>query len=56
MRICGGAAKGIPLQIPRANDIRPATEGNRERLFSSLKEKISGAFFLISLLELAPTD
>ncbi len=36
MRISGGKAKGIPLTIPQTAGLRPATEANRERLFSSL--------------------
>jgi len=46
VRICGGAAKGIPLQIPKGIEIRPATEANRERLFSSLGERVTGTHFL----------
>ena len=36
MRISGGKAKGITLRIPQTSGLRPATEANRERLFSSL--------------------
>lgn len=46
VRICGGAARGIPLQIPKGIEIRPATEANRERLFSSLGERVVGTHFL----------
>lgn len=46
VRICGGAARGIPLQIPKGIEIRPATEANRERLFSSLGERVTGIHFL----------
>jgi 16S rRNA (guanine966-N2)-methyltransferase len=46
MRISGGLAKGIPLEIPKGVDLRPATEANRERLFSSLGEKVLETSFL----------
>lgn len=46
MRISGGKAKGIPLHVPKGEHIRPATEVNRERLFSSLGESIIQASFL----------
>lgn len=46
MRICGGLAKGIPLQVPKGIEIRPATDANRERLFSSLGEIILNTRFL----------
>lgn len=46
MRISGGLARGIPLQIPKGVDLRPATEANRERLFSSLGEKVLETRFL----------
>ncbi len=36
MRINGGLAKGIPLRVTKTNNLRPATDANRERLFSSL--------------------
>lgn len=36
MRINGGLAKGIPLRVTKTNKLRPATDANRERLFSSL--------------------
>ncbi len=42
MRISGGNARGIPLRITRQSVLRPATESNRERLFSSLGEKTRG--------------
>ena len=46
MRVCGGKAKGIKLQIPKNEKIRPATEANRERLFSSLGNRILDTSFL----------
>ena len=36
MRISGGLAKGISLRVAKATKLRPATDANRERLFSSL--------------------
>ena len=36
MRISGGLAKGISLRVTKATKLRPATDANRERLFSSL--------------------
>ncbi len=46
MRISGGTAGGIPLQVPKGVEIRPATEANRERLFSSLVEFVIQCSFL----------
>jgi 16S rRNA (guanine966-N2)-methyltransferase len=46
VRISGGQAKGIPLHVPKGVNLRPATEANRERLFSSLGESIIQASFL----------
>lgn len=43
MRITGGMARGIPLQIGRAKGVRPATDKMRERVFSSLGERVIGA-------------
>lgn len=40
MRISGGLAKGIPLRVSKTAKLRPATDANRERLFSSLGECI----------------
>ena len=42
MRVSGGLAKGIPLRITKTDILRPATESNRERIFSSLGELIIG--------------
>ena len=36
MRITGGTARGIPLNIPARGEIRPATDYIREAVFSSL--------------------
>ena len=36
MRISGGLAKGISLRVTKTTKLRPATDANRERLFSSL--------------------
>ncbi|MFP6901576.1 MAG: RsmD family RNA methyltransferase [Opitutales bacterium] len=46
MRISGGSAKGIPLEVPKGKRLRPASEAARERLFSSLANLVSGATFL----------
>lgn len=46
MRISGGLARGIPLQVPKGVNLRPATEANRERLFSSLGGRINSVSFL----------
>ena len=40
MRISGGKARGITLRTVKNTDLRPATEANRERLFSSLGQQI----------------
>ena len=40
MRISGGMAKGIPLRVTKTPKLRPATDANRERLFSSLGDFI----------------
>ena len=46
MRISGGIARGIPLVAPKGDAVRPATDGMRQSLFSSLGERVSGARFL----------
>ena len=43
MRITGGRARGIPLSIGRARDLRPATDRMREAVFSSLGPGVDGA-------------
>ena len=45
MRISGGAARGIPLAAPRGDAVRPATDGMRQAVFSSLGARIVGARF-----------
>ena len=46
MRISGGNARGITLQVPKGDAVRPATDGMRQALFSSLGERVIGAHFL----------
>src|SRR6187401_769321 len=46
MRISGGAARGIPLVVPKGDAVRPATDGMRQAVFSSLGERVVGARFL----------
>lgn len=46
MRISGGAARGIPLSAPRGDAVRPATDGMRQAVFSSLGARVVGARFL----------
>jgi 16S rRNA (guanine966-N2)-methyltransferase len=46
MRISGGAARGIPLRVPRGADIRPAMDRLRQAVFSSLGARVEGARFL----------
>jgi 16S rRNA (guanine966-N2)-methyltransferase len=46
MRISGGVARGIPLQAPKGDAVRPATDGMRQAVFSSLGERVVGARFL----------
>lgn len=43
MRISGGIAKGIPLVVPPGDAVRPATDGLRQSLFSSLGARVVGA-------------
>lgn len=45
MRISGGQARGIPLLVPRGDAVRPATDGMRQALFSSLGARVVGARF-----------
>jgi len=45
MRISGGAARGIPLKVPRGADLRPAMDRLRQGTFSSLGARIAGARF-----------
>lgn len=46
MRISGGEARGIPLEVPRGDKVRPATDGMRQAVFSSLAAVVPGARFL----------
>lgn len=46
MRISGGIARGIPLKVPPGDAVRPATDGMRQALFSSLGARVGGATFL----------
>jgi 16S rRNA (guanine966-N2)-methyltransferase len=46
MRITGGAARGIPLIVPKGDAVRPATDGMRQAVFSSLGSSVPGARFL----------
>lgn len=46
MRISGGGARGIPLVVPKGDAVRPATDGMRQAVFSSLGPRVVGAQFL----------
>ncbi|MCF7762022.1 MAG: RsmD family RNA methyltransferase [Cephaloticoccus sp.] len=46
MRITGGHARGIPLVAPKGNTVRPATDGMRQAVFSSIAPRVAGARFL----------
>src|SRR4029450_2637430 len=46
MRISGGVARGIPLVAPKGDAVRPATDGMRQAVFSSLGTRGEGAWFL----------
>lgn len=46
MRISGGQARGIPLDVPKGDKVRPATDGMRQAVFSSLAGVVPGARFL----------
>jgi len=45
MRISGGTARGVPLQVPKGDAVRPATDGMRQAVFSSLASRLAGARF-----------
>lgn len=45
MRISGGPARGIPLRVPPGDAVRPATDGMRQAVFSSLAARVPGARF-----------
>ena len=46
MRISGGQARGIPLLVPKGDAVRPATDGMRQGVFSSLGARVVDARFL----------
>jgi 16S rRNA (guanine966-N2)-methyltransferase len=46
MRISGGRARGIPLVVPKGDAVRPATDGMRQSVFSSLGARVLDARFL----------
>ena len=46
MRISGGAARGIQLAVPKGDGVRPATDGMRQAVFSSLGGGVADAWFL----------
>jgi 16S rRNA (guanine966-N2)-methyltransferase len=46
MRISGGVARGITLVVPKGDAVRPATDGMRQAVFSSLGDRVVGARFL----------
>lgn len=46
MRISGGTARGITLVVPKGDAVRPATDGMRQALFSSLGARVVDAQFL----------
>jgi 16S rRNA (guanine966-N2)-methyltransferase len=46
MRISGGGARGITLKVPKGDAVRPATDGMRQAVFSSLGARVDGARFL----------
>jgi 16S rRNA (guanine966-N2)-methyltransferase len=46
MRISGGVARGITLTVPKGDAVRPATDGMRQALFSSLGAYVVDAWFL----------
>jgi 16S rRNA (guanine966-N2)-methyltransferase len=45
MRISGGAARGVTLQVPKGDLTRPATDGMRQAVFSSLAARLPEARF-----------
>ena len=46
MRITGGAARGVPLLVPKGDAVRPATDAMRQAVFSSLAAWIPDSLFL----------
>jgi 16S rRNA (guanine966-N2)-methyltransferase len=45
VRISGGIARGIELSVPKGDAVRPATDGMRQSVFSSLGARVVGARF-----------
>ncbi len=45
MRISGGAARGVTLDVPKGDAVRPATDGMRQAVFSSLGARVNEARF-----------
>lgn len=45
MRISGGDARGTVLAVPKGDAVRPATDGMRQSVFSSLAPRLAGARF-----------
>ena len=46
VRISGGDARGIELSVPKGDAVRPATDGMRQAVFSSLGGRVAGARFV----------
>jgi 16S rRNA (guanine966-N2)-methyltransferase len=46
MRISGGGARGVVLRVPKGDVTRPATDGMRQAVFSSLASRLPGARFV----------
>jgi 16S rRNA (guanine966-N2)-methyltransferase len=46
MRISGGVARGVTLAVPKGDAVRPATDGLRQAVFSSLAARVPGSVFL----------
>lgn len=46
MRISGGSARGIVLRVPKGDAVRPATDGMRQAVFSSLAARVPDAVFV----------
>jgi len=46
MRISGGSSRGVTLQVPKGDVTRPATDGMRQAVFSSLAARLPGARFV----------
>jgi 16S rRNA (guanine966-N2)-methyltransferase len=46
VRISGGAARGVTLLVPKGDLTRPATDGMRQAVFSSLAARLPAARFV----------